>query len=347
MRSSDEGNRPRWAGQPGFFEIWFLVVFDPAAARAWWFRYTIFAPAPGQPGAPRATLWAAAFAAGASEPAIAVKRIMPIEVFDAGPSHLFAVRMGPSELTSGFARGEVEAGGHRIAWELRYPADGYAVERGPRLLRRRSLPVHVAHANSDLVCTGWVEVDGTRHVLRDAPGIQKHIWGTRRVEELFWLFCPRFAEDPRARLEASSARLRSTPGAGLAGRAVTPIWLGTDTGERSWCGLPALLWNRVEVPGPGELRFRGVSATRAVTAHARCDPRTLAGYVYRDPGGWDVHVAQSDVGSCAVELFARPHPLAGWRPAGRLSSPHTAALEFHAREPLPGVRYIPWDATHA
>src|SRR6185369_18075881 len=78
VRSSDEGNRVRWQGEPGFFEIWFLVVFDPVAARAWWLRYTTFAPAPGQPGEPRATLWAAAFDARSRPPARAGKRILPL-----------------------------------------------------------------------------------------------------------------------------------------------------------------------------------------------------------------------------------------------------------------------------
>ena len=28
----------RWAGEPGFFEIWFVVVFERAGSRAWWLR---------------------------------------------------------------------------------------------------------------------------------------------------------------------------------------------------------------------------------------------------------------------------------------------------------------------
>jgi len=44
MLASDVANRPRWRGQPAFFEIWFLVVFDPRASRAWWLRYTTCAP---------------------------------------------------------------------------------------------------------------------------------------------------------------------------------------------------------------------------------------------------------------------------------------------------------------
>jgi len=99
MRSSDAANRPRWSGQAGFFEIWFLVVFEAAARRAWWFRYTTFAPAPGlQPGVARATLWAAAFDARAPEPAIAVKHILGAEDYHAGSPERFAIRLGSAEL---------------------------------------------------------------------------------------------------------------------------------------------------------------------------------------------------------------------------------------------------------
>jgi len=85
MRASDAANRPRWSGQAGFLEIWFLGVFEAAARRAWWFRYTTFAPAPGlQPGVARATLWAAAFDARAPEPAIAVKHILGAEDYQYG-----------------------------------------------------------------------------------------------------------------------------------------------------------------------------------------------------------------------------------------------------------------------
>src|SRR5207244_469057 len=132
MRASDAANRPRWSGQVGFFEIWFLVVFEAAARRAWW---------------------------------------------------------------------------------------------------------------------------------------SKHIWGTRRVEELYWLYCPRFDEEVAACLEATAVRPRRRPGAPR----LVPIW------------------------------FR--------TARRRL------------------------------------HPLAAWRPPRRLTCSEGAALELHAPEPLPGVRYLGWDAT--
>lgn len=341
MPTSEEANRPRWRGEPGFFEIWFLVVLAPGTGRGWWLRYTTFAPARGTAGAPRATLWAAAFDAAAAEPAVAAKAILPASAFHRGPADAFRIRVGDATLGPEGCRGEVRAGSRAIAWDLRFAPGARPARRAPRLLEHLPLPTRVAHAADGLTVTGTVVVDGVSHALRDAPAVQKHLWGTRRVEELFWLFCPRFAEDPAARLEASAARLRRHPLSPW----IAPVWATGGAGVLDACGLPHAFGNRVESPAPGELRVRAASATRALAARAWCDPRSLVGYVYRDPSGRDLHVAQSDVASCEVERFARPHPLAAWRPAGRVTAQHAAALEFHAPDPLPGVRYLAWDET--
>src|SRR5205823_4354422 len=217
------------------------------------------------------------------------------------------------------------------------------VRRAPWLLHHLPLPARVAHANSEIACTGWVSVDGVRRELDGAPTVQKHIWGTRRVDELYWLYCPRFDEEVAACLEATAVRLRRRPGAPR----LVPIWFRTAHSVLDRCGLAALAGNRVEVRGPARLEFRSTSATRSLRVEASCDPRTLAGYVYRDPAGWDVHVAQSDVASVTLELRRRPHPLAAWHPPRRLTCTEGAALELHVPEPLPGVRYLGWDATGA
>ena len=339
--TSDEANRPRWRGQPGFFEIWFLVVFDPAAARACWLRYTTFAPIDG--GAPRATLWAAAFDARTDSPAVAGKAILPASAYDAGPEDRTAIRIGTATLTNGSADGVVATDPHRIAWDLRFAPAAAAAHRAPPILDRLPLPTRVAHANSEVPCDGWFEVDGVRHALRAAPMVQKHLWGTRRVEELSWLYCPHFGEDPAARFEATSVRLRRRIAGILPAPATTPIWLRTAAGEQHW-------WNplapaRAVSAAVGRLTVTSTTPTRSVAATAWADPRSLVGYVYRDPGGVDLYVAQSDVASCVVETRVRPHPLAAWRAEARLTSEHAAAVEFHGPTPLPGVRYIDWDAT--
>lgn len=340
MSPADHANRPRWRRQPGFFEIWFLVVFAPASQRAWWFRYTTFA---ARDGDTRATLWAAAFDAHALEPAIAIKSIRPIARHDQGEP--FIVRIGNAELTNTTARGAVTSPAHTISWDLRFPPSPGEVRHLPWLLHHLPLPTRVAHANDRLSCTGTVTVDGVTHRLAEAPGVQKHIWGTRRVEELYWVYCPAFEEDPGAQLEATAVRLRQR----LAGRPapyVTSLTLRTRDGEHDLGTLLSLPRNRVQVPDVGRVAFEGRSATVSVRVKAWTDPRMLAAWDYRDPAGWDVHVAQSDVASCAVEVRTRPHPLAAWEPARILTSRHATAVEFHAPEPLPGVRYLGWDDEH-
>ncbi len=339
--TSDEANRPRWRGQPGFFEIWFLVVFDPAAARAFWLRYTTFAPARG--AAARATLWAAAFDARAESPSVAGKTIVPATAYDAGPRDRTAIRIGVATLSNGSAEGAVITDAHRIAWDLRFAPAAQAAHRAPPIFDRLPLPTRVAHANGEVPCDGWIEVDGVRHALRGAPMVQKHLWGTRRVEELSWLYCPHFAEDPAARFEATSVRLRRRVAGILPAPATTPIWLRSGAGEQHWWN--PLARTRAVSPAVGRLTMATTTPTRAVTATACADPRSLVGYVYRDPSGFDLYVAQSDVASCVVETRTRRHPLASWQPGARLTSEHAAAVEFHGPTPLPGVRYIPWDGT--
>src|SRR6185503_918191 len=128
VRSSEDGNRVRWHGEPGFFEIWFIVVFDPATPRAWWLRYTTFAPAVGKPGGPRATLWAAAFDARARIPARVGKRILPLSAYDASRGGPFRVRLDDAELSNDSARGTCPVGGQSLSWDLYFtPAEYEAI----------------------------------------------------------------------------------------------------------------------------------------------------------------------------------------------------------------------------
>ncbi len=332
-------NLPRWKGQDRFFEIWFVVVFEPHAGRAYWFRYTTFAPARGAAGGRRATVWAAAFDVHRTPPVIAAKAVLPADAYDPGTPRRFGVRLGESELGHGFCRGTTAGSEHAIAWDLRFAPSPSPVHAAPWFLHHRlPLPTRVAHAHSGVAFDGWVEVNGDRRSIASAIGVQKHLWGTRRVEDLLWLYCPRFAEDPAARLEATAVRPRR-------GRRVpwlTLLSLKSSHEEWGFHGTVPAFRNRAMVGEPGELAFRAGSLLRRVDVRAWCDPRSLAGYVYRDPAGWDVHVAQSDVGSCRAEVFTRKHPWGEWRRSGEWTAEHSAALEFHSREGMPGVRYLGW-----
>lgn len=311
----------RWRGQPGFFEIWFAVVLEPALRRAWWLRYTTFAP---RVGPRRATVWAAAF--DADHPPVAGKRIVPL-----APGSMPAWADGP--FAGGACRGEVHAGGTTIAWDVQL-APNDVTHAGPRWLAHVPAPTRVAHARSEVGVRGWVRVGGRHHELSRAIGLTKHIWGTRRVEELYWLYCPRL--DGGGHLEATQARLRRQRGPRLG-------TLHLATGDECWDG--PVLRTHVEPAGAGRLRLRATGSRWRITGEARCDPSTLVGWVYRDPAGWDVHVAQSDVATAAFLLSTRRHRLAPWERMRRLTATQ-AAIEFHHPDPLPGVDYLGWDETH-
>lgn len=314
-------DRRRWRGEPGVFEIWFAVVLEPAARRAWWLRYTTFAP---RVGPRRATIWAAAFDGDRSPRA--AKRILPL-----APGTMPG--WGDDPFAGDACRGDVQAGPTAIAWDLRF-APGALPHAGPRWLGRLPAPTRVAHVRSGVAVHGWVRTGNERHELRDAVVLTKHLWGTRRVEELYWVACPRL--DDGGRFEATQVRLRRGRGPRLA-----TVHLETSDGRHDG----PVLSSRIEPTAPGRLRIRTERARWALTGEASCNPTTLVGWVYRDPAGWDVHVAQSDVATVTLALATRRHPFAAWEPIRHLTA-RQAAVEFHHPEPLPGVRYLAWDATH-
>lgn len=318
---SGDRTAPRWHGQAGFFEIWFAVVFDPGGRRAGWVRYSTFAP---REGTPRATLWAAVFETG--RPARFGKRFVSME----------ELRAAVAALGNGILTGCVDTSDGPLAWDLRLRG-GDRIVRGPGWLHRLPTPTRVAHLRGEAVVEGSMRVGDDLPLALAGTGAMKHLWGTRRVEELFWIYCPRLGAD--GAFEATSVRPRRA-----SGPRVSPVWLMTDGREYGLWKVPGIFRNAVEPDGPGRLRVRAASPTVCIEGVATCDPKTLAGYVYRDPSGFDVHVAQSDVATCVVTVRTRPHRVAAWGEPRRLAG-SVAAVEFHHPEPLPDVRYVAWDST--
>ena len=99
------------------------------------------------------------------------------------------VRAAAAALAQGATTGRVDTDAGPLVWELGFHG-GAAPVRGPAWLDRMPAPTRVAHVRSEARVTGTVRLgDGpTRRV--DGVGAVKHIWGTRRVDELFWLYCP-------------------------------------------------------------------------------------------------------------------------------------------------------------
>src|SRR5262245_52218817 len=147
MRESDRAFGRRWSGRPGFFEIWFLVVFASDAGRAWWLRYTTFAPVETGLDGPRATLWAAAFAAG--EPGLGIKTILPCPAVAPRADEGW-IRIGEASLSATYAVGTVVHGGHRIAWDFIAEAAGGSAAPLPWPLEMVPAPTRVGGAAPEI-----------------------------------------------------------------------------------------------------------------------------------------------------------------------------------------------------
>lgn len=325
MTPAERSNLVRHEGQNGFYEIWFVVFFERGQGRATWIRYTTFVSNDGT--SRRATLWAASFDNARSPRSIATKTIYPHEMFRADRDR-FAITIGEASMTHGTMRGGSASGGHRIAWELDFDCAHDPAPRTPTLADRLPLATRAAHANTDVAFRGWVEVDGVRRRFEAAIGAQIHIWGSRRIEQLAWVYVPE-------RLEVTSARpKRSMP-------TITSVWLPKTMAARDRTQFPFALTNRLYIAPPNIIDVRAGD----VRIRAFCDSKTMVGYVYRDPDGHDLYVAQSDLASVEVERFERVRLRR--QPKTRWSCAQEAALEIHGLEPLPGIDYIPWDATTA
>lgn len=310
-------DRPVWRGQRPWFEIWFAVVLDESKRRALWIRQTMFVP---RSGAARATVWGAWFDADASPPSVAAKRFAPLDVavVDEGES---LIRTFDSRLSRTAAVGAVDG----IAWDVAWTGGREENDDLPSWL---PAPTHARQIVHDAEAIGKVTLG--EHVI-DIKGraLAMHLWGKRRVPTLHWIWAPWTGDGS---LEVSAISLRDTFSLGLA-------TLRLD-GPTEFKGRPATAAHAnnlitATVAGP----------RRLVHARAWAEPAATVGYAYRDTDDRDLMVAQSDIGSAYFEMYTRTVPGAAWRATDERRVDGGVAMEIHQRSPLPGVLYIPWDAT--
>lgn len=320
----EQANRPRLTGRG--FEIWFFVVLVPGRERALWVRLTRFCDA----GASDARIWAVV---SEGTGVTAQREILPLErMTTEAADGRFHLRVGDAELRRGFSKGRCG----RIAWELSFEPGEAAVERVPKLPGFVPLGTHATHAHAEAPVRGWLELDGRRLELDGGLLTQMHLWGHERVEWLRWAWVPRFDQDGQLELTAVA------PEAGGVGLCALWARIGAQVFDGS--GLLRSMRAKVSSVRPGVLHHVGAHGAHRLVVRTWAAAASFAGWDYRQLGGGDLHVAQSNLARCELELFRKVG--LGWQPERRLRST-CAALEFHGPEEHPEFSYVPWDSREA
>jgi len=310
-------DRPVWRGQRPWFEIWFAVVIDESRRRALWIRQTMFIPRSGHA---RATVWGAWFDADAATPSIAAKRFAPLDATTVDEGETL-VKTFDSRLSKTAAVGAVEG----ITWDVSWSGGREAHNELPAWI---PAPTHARQFVHDADAKGSVTIGGKPIEIR-GRAIAMHLWGKRRVPTLHWIWAPWIGDSS---LEVSAVSLRDTFSLGLA-------TLRLD-GPNELLGRPATAAHANNL-----ITSTVAGPRRLVHARAWAEPEATVGYAYRDTDDRDLMVAQSDIGSAHFEVYTRRAPGSPWHPADERRVAGGVAVEIHQRTGLPGVDYIPWDAT--
>jgi hypothetical protein len=323
--SRNRWNGARWrAGDAGgHYESWFQRANDASGRRAFWIRYTIFAPR-GRPEAAVGELWAIAFDRERQRIA-AVKQVRPIGACAFAPDRL-DVRIGEAMLDDGSLRGSAATEQHTIAWDLGYGGGQEPLLLLPERLYAGRLPRAKALVGRPLAAfTGKLDVDGETIAVENWVGSQNHNWGSRHTDRYAWGQVAGFDEEPDAFLECSTARLRAGP---VWLPPMSPVVLRLRGETLGWNALPRALRARGRY-SPYDWRIQTASGAGSLALRIWAEPAEFVALRYGNPPGGTKICLNSKLARCELTL-AR---------GGRTLSLHSsrAAFEIVDDRAPPGV----------
>lgn len=292
------------AGRGGHYESWFLRANDPSGMRAFWIRYTIFAPR-DRPGDAVGELWAISFdrSTGAITP---VKHELPIGACSFARDHL-EVKIGDAHLDHRSLRGRASSHGHTIAWDLTYAGGGAPLLLLPERLYATKVPRAKVVVPRPLArFTGTIDVDGVALAITEWVGSQNHNWGSRHTDRYAWGQVAGFDERPDAFLECSTARIKIGP---LWTPPLSPVMLRLGDETLAWNGLVrATRALGAYAPYQWHIETTGKAGTLEIRIEA--EPTDFVALRYPNPPGGTKICLNSKLARCEVTLTrAREAPL--------------------------------------
>lgn len=295
--------RQRWNGAryapgmtTGHYESWFQRANDASGRRAFWIRYTIFAPR-GRPDDAVGELWAITFEREGGR-IVAVKQVHPIQACSFARDRL-EVAIGAARLEDQVLRGTASSHGHTIAWDLRYAGGQAPLLLLPEPLYGARVPKAKALVGQPLArFTGTLTVDGETLTVEDWIGSQNHNWGSRHTDQYAWGQVAGFDEAPDAFLECSTARIQIGP---VLSPRLSPVMLRLGGETLAWNGLLRALRARGHyVPYDWRIETSGPDGEIAISIHAA--PTDFVALRYDNPPGGVKICLNSKLARCEVTL---------------------------------------------
>jgi hypothetical protein len=336
--SDERWNDLQWGGRPGHYEVYYVTFTDPPTGLGFWIRYTMVAPLAETGEEPSCSLWFMAMDPADPSRNIGEKVSFPTSELSAQTSP-FKLVLGPASLTDSGMAGSIEADGGRISWDLQWrsllPARGHV---HPLLRRAKVAKTILFLPHPELAVNGTIEI-GDRHVeLRDVPGGQAHLWGSKHASRWAWAHCNDFTG-------ADGAQRRDTFVDGVSvyvprfGRELgpnTPVVARAGGADLLSISPAAVMSNKSDF-GLTSWRFEARARRRKLVGEVSARKEDLVGVTYHDPDGELAYCYNTEVADMRLELLERAGMRGPWRKIDELRSDGRAHFEYAQREPVDGV----------
>jgi hypothetical protein len=327
----EQGNLLRWDGRKrGFYEVYYLKFNDQKSRTAAWIRYTLTSPLE-KVGAPRCELWGIFF--DAAEPAnnFAVKQSHPIDRLSWGRER-FRMGVADAELEMNRCHGYItDAGrGKSMSWELDFDSQTPTFYYFPwKRIYTMSFPkTKVVIPHLDARFSGKLIAGGREIDLKDAPGVQTHLWGTRHNLRWVWGHCNAFWEDDSAVFEGGDAQVKHGP---IDSAHFKMFYLKTRDRELRCNALLKWLTNRSKYR-LGHWEFEACNKEVRMVGEIQSDFDRFVGVKYQDPDGEELWCNNTKTASIRLKIFDKKG-----RPLTELTSDEGCAMELVDRRTYPEV----------
>lgn len=298
---------------PGY-EIWFAVIIERKTQKALWVRYTTLRPTQK---APMAVIWASLFDAQVPTNHCSGTEIVPLSALTIDNNH-YSYPNGQVSLNR--LTGKLTTSQGLLSWDLHYQHQAEALDYTPSFIPaslKGLLTTHSTACSPFAQVTGNITLNAQSYPLNTAQGLLTHIWGSYRVEKLYWIFVPQFDNDASIGLELAIVQ----PKAWLPAIVAAKLRNNRELLHSSSIVLP-LTSSSFKAHYP-YLEVKTQIQEYTIQVQAKMNQSQTTAYIYRDPDGKPRYIEQSDVSEVSCQIKNKTF-------SKELHCQYLAAVEFHS-----------------